>query len=289
MPAMFKLAVITDEVSQDPTTAAAMVQEFGGEGLEIRSVWEKSPDELSADEMQRLKRIADDYGLRICGIASPVYKCRLGAAEEEGQHLDMLRRCITLAHALDTTLIRVFTFWRQPGSPPWERIAEKFTEPLRLAEQEEVILGVENERSTMGANAKRVAEFLARVNHPRLRAIWDPGNEAGDAEGSVAFPDGYEMLKPWIVHVQLKDIRRLPNGTVESVRLGTGDVDCIGQLKALARDGYRGYLSLETHWRINRDIPQDLVRQPKGSAFSQGGEEATRQCLEGLRAMLQQI
>src|SRR6266536_2060638 len=155
MPAMFKLAVITDEVSQDPTTAAAMVQEFGGEGLEIRSVWEKSPDELSADEMQRLKRIADDYELRICGIASPVYKCRLGAAEEEGQHLDILRRCITLAHALDTTLIRVFTFWRQPGSPPWERIAEKFTEPLRLAEQEEVILGVENERSTMGANAKR--------------------------------------------------------------------------------------------------------------------------------------
>jgi sugar phosphate isomerase/epimerase len=141
----------------------------------------------------------------------------------------------------------------------------------------------------MAANAKRVAEFLALVDHPRLQAIWDPGNEAGDAEGDVAFPDGYELLKPWIVHVQLKDVRRLPNGTVESVRLGTGDVDYIGQLKALAHDGYRGYLSLETHWRINRDIPKDLVRQPQGSAFSQGGEEATRQCLEGLRAMLQQI
>src|SRR6266508_3784493 len=72
---MCKLAVITDEVSQHAARAAAMVQEVGGEGLEIRSVWEKSPHELSTDEMQRLKRIADDYGLRICGIASPVYKC----------------------------------------------------------------------------------------------------------------------------------------------------------------------------------------------------------------------
>jgi sugar phosphate isomerase/epimerase len=87
----------------------------------------------------------------------------------------------------------------------------------------------------------------------------------------VAFPDGYEMLKLWIVHVQLKDIRRLPNGTVESVGLGMGDVDYIGQLKALTHDGCRGYLSLETHRRIKRDIPKDLVRQPKGSALSQRG------------------
>ncbi len=104
----------------------------------------------------------------------------------------------------------------------------------------------------------------------------------------MAFPDGYETLKPWIVHVQLKDVRRRRNGTVAGVRLGTGDVDYLGQLKALTGGGYRGYLSLETPWRINRDIPKDLVRQPKGGAFSQGGEEATRQCLEGLRAMLQQ-
>jgi hypothetical protein len=31
------------------------------------------------------------------------------------------------------------------------------------------------------------------------------------------------------------------------------------------------------------------VRQPKGSLFSAGGEEATRQCLESLREMLRQV
>jgi L-ribulose-5-phosphate 3-epimerase len=286
---MFKLAVITDEVSQDLTVAAALMREFGGRGLEIRSVWEKGPHELEADDIPRLKRIADAHGLRICGIASPVFKCHLAVAEEVREHLDILRRCIALAHALDTDLIRVFTFWQQPGQPPWERIAEQFDEPLRLAERQGITLGIENEGSTMAASARRVADFLTLINHPRLRAIWDPGNEQGRADGGGAFPVGYETLKPWIVHVQIKDTKRLPNGGVESVRLGLGDVDYLGQLKALKRDGYSGYLSLETHWRIRHAIPKDVVRQPKGRVFSAGGEEATRQCLESLREMLKQV
>jgi hypothetical protein len=71
-------------------------------------------------------------------------------AEEEHEHLELLHRYLALAHALDTDLIRVFTFWQQPGLPPWELVAEKFQEPLRLAAQESIILGIENERSTMG-------------------------------------------------------------------------------------------------------------------------------------------
>lgn len=141
----------------------------------------------------------------------------------------------------------------------------------------------------MAANARRVADFLARMNHPRLCAIWDPGNEQGNSEGDGAFPAGYELLKPWIGHVQVKDVERLPDGTSTSVRFGTGDVDYRGQLKALKRDGYRGYLSMETHWRIGHTIPKDAVRQPQGRVFSAGGEEATRLCLESLREMLRQV
>ena len=74
-----------------------------------------------------------------------------------------------------------------------------------------------------------------------------------------------------------------------SVRLGTRDVDYRGQLKVLKRNGYCGYLSMETHGRIRHAIPKDAVRQAQGSAFSVGGEEATRLCLESLREMLQQI
>jgi len=286
---MFPIAVITDEISQDLAVAAALVKEFGGSALEIRSVWEKSPHEFDTDDIARIKCIADDYGLRICGIASPFYKCTLGDTEEEKQHLDILRRCIAVAHALETNLIRVFTFWQQPGVPPWEQIAEKFQEPIRLAEAEDVILGVENDPSTMGTNARQVAQFLSPINHPRVRSVWDPGNELWAGEARAAFPDGYETLKPWIVHIQLKDLKRTPEGKVEAVRLGRGEVDYLGQFKALKADGYSGHLSLETHWRVQREIPEDLLHRPKGSVFSFGGEEATRLCLQSLREMLAQV
>src|SRR5262245_23859121 len=286
---MFSLAVITDEISQDLAVAAALVKEFGGSALEIRSVWEKSPHEFDTNDIARIKRIADDYGLHICGIASPFYKCTFGENEEEQQHLDILRRCIEVAHALETKLIRVFTFWRQPGTPPWEQIAEKFQEPLRLAEVEDVILGVENDPSTMGTTARQVAQFLSLINHSRVRSVWDPGNELWEGETRAAFPDGYETLKPWIVHIQLKDLRRTPAGKIEAVRFGTGEVDYLGQFRALRADSYKGYLSLETHWRVRREIPEDLLHRPKGSAFSFGGEEATRLCLQSLQEMLTRV
>ncbi len=48
---MFLIAVITDEILQGFAVAAALVKEFGGAELEIRSVWEKGPHEFEADDL----------------------------------------------------------------------------------------------------------------------------------------------------------------------------------------------------------------------------------------------
>lgn len=55
-------------------------------------------------------------------------------------------------------------------------------------------------------------------------------------------------------------------------RLGTGKIDYVGQLRALANDGYQGILSLETHYA-----------EPHG-----GHEQATRDSLAALRYLCQQ-
>jgi hypothetical protein len=47
-------------------------------------------------------------------------------------------------------------------------------------------------------------------------------------------------------------------------------------------------LSLETYWRIRREIREKLPF-PKGRAFFWGGEAATRLCLQSLREMLAQV
>ena len=68
---MFKLAVITDEISQDPAVAAAMVREFGGQGLEIRSAWEKGPHELDDADIARLKRSSRAMGCASVALPRP--------------------------------------------------------------------------------------------------------------------------------------------------------------------------------------------------------------------------
>jgi sugar phosphate isomerase/epimerase len=42
--------------------------------------------------------------------------------------------------------------------------------------------------------------------------------------------------------------------------MGKGIIDWAGQFRALAKDGYRGTVSLETHWR-GGGTPEESTRQ----------------------------
>jgi hypothetical protein len=66
-------------------------------------------------------------------------------------------------------------------------------------------------------------------------------------------------------------------------------VDIPGQLAALVRDGYTGCASLETHYRVKAHLSEEAVNRPGGSAFSEGGEEASRLCLEAWNEMMTRL
>jgi sugar phosphate isomerase/epimerase len=91
--------------------------------------------------------------------------------------------------------------------------------------------------------------MLAAVQHPGVGLIWDPANAS--ILGEEPFPDGYAALPPGrVIHVHAKDC--MVNGhTPTWGPLGEMAIDWSGQIGALARDGYAGAISLETHWRGN--------------------------------------
>ena len=72
---MFKIGVIGDEISQDFQTVVNVAKELNLDSIEIRSVWDKPPQELTADDIDEMKRILDGTGIQIVGIASPFFKC----------------------------------------------------------------------------------------------------------------------------------------------------------------------------------------------------------------------
>ena len=62
------------------------------------------------------------------------------------------------------------------------------------------------------------------------------------------------------------------SGKVVWVRVGDGEFDNLGQIRALLKDGYRGTFTLETHWR-----------DPKGKMYS------SRQSLKGLLEVIAKV
>jgi sugar phosphate isomerase/epimerase len=282
-----KLAVFTDEVSQDLETALQLAVRYKLDGVELRSVWDKPVQHLSGQEVARVGQMLREHELAVAAIASPVFKCELDDKPAQRDHLDYLRRCIEIAKTLGTDIIRVFTFWKRgPSQPVWERIKEGFGPAVPIAEEGGVILGIENEHSTYCATAAETKRFVEEIGSPAVRVVWDPCNEVAAEEGITPYPDAYRLVAPLTVHVHVKDAEKV-GGTSQArvTPVGEGEVDWKGQLRDLLSVGYDGYASLETHWRPQA-LPNEVLNQPGGTGFSAAGEYASEVCLRNWMGIL---
>ncbi len=285
LAAMFRRAVITDEISQDLDVAVEMASAFGLDGIEVRTAWDVRIDRMTPDQLRRVRDTATGRGLVVASLASPVFKCNLDDPAEVAEHLDILRRCIEAAHALDTRLVRAFTFWRadDPGARVGE-IADHFAVAIRVLEGTGLTLVIENEHTCNVATSHEIASFLDRLGNSSVRALWDPCNAywSGEADAVGA---GYARVRGHVAHVHVKDALPSPDGGHAATVLGEGAVGIPAQLETLRRDGFDGFVSLETHYRVHGALDDELVKRPGGSAFSAGGEEGTRRCLAAWNAM----
>lgn len=283
---MYKTSIITDEVSQDLSVVARLANEYGLDALEIRSVNNKNPFQMEKDDVRDIKRISDEHNLKICAIGSPLFKCHIDDKTDYEYHLEGLKRCIDAAHLWQTNQIRSFTFWVEDDRKiTLEEIAEKMHPAIKMAESENINLLIESEPSVNTKNTQVLFDFLKMVNSKNLGAMWDPGNEIADRNAPPPFPNGYEIIKPYIKHIHLKDIKRNydDNKFIIPALIGEGDVDFEGLLKRLKQDNYSGYVSVETHYRVTNSVNDDLLMQPQGEEFSKGGYEASVMYLDRLR------
>lgn len=286
---MFKLACFTDEISQDLEHAVRVCREYGLDGIELRSAWGKGPHQNDAGDMERIRAVVQAAGLEVACIASPFFKCDIDDEDAYREHLGILRRCIALGRALGTNLIRGFTFWRtrDPDEALYDEIAKRLAEPLRIVDGEGAVLGIENEASCHVGSAQELRALLDRLESDRLKAVWDPSNQVYMPDSvPLPLPDGYELIKRDIIHVHVKDSRRLPGGERVHTPVGEGDVDWSAQFTALRRDCYNGYCSLETHWRPSAELTAELMNQPGGENYTEGAEAGTRICLANIRGLL---
>ncbi len=271
----FSFGVITDEIHSDPNIALPIAAEMGFEFVEFNTVDEKGIHELTDQEAADLAELVASNGLKTCTLSPPCFKIveldeiesgKVGEDEIFQTHLGWLKRTCDLTPVFGARNIRIFSFRRSDmgamgnpsprhpggGSVP-DEILSKAAEGLRLslpwAESAGVRYLLENVRSCWGNSGINTARILNEVSDPRLRTIWDPGNDF--VSGGVPYPEGYGAVKPYIEEVHVKDavVEDTETGFTKWECIGQGEVDYSGQVGALVDDRFEGVVCVETHWR----------------------------------------
>jgi sugar phosphate isomerase/epimerase len=291
-----QLCAITDEISQDFEYSLDVLREYGATGAELRGLWGTNISALTDEQASRAEAALKARRMRVACLATPFYKCdltpdapgdgplekMLHLAQEKTleEQIDLLKRCIALAKRFETDLIRVFTFWRKDVLSPQieDRIVAAYQEPVAMAEREGVILALENEHACFVGTGVEAARIVQKIDSPWLRICWDPGNAL--CAGERPYPDGYEAVRSSLAHIHIKDARAAggsDDGDYQWCVVGEGDIDYKGHFDALKRDGYTGYISLETHYKPERGSGPDGVGT---------GEDGSRPCLAALRTLM---
>jgi L-ribulose-5-phosphate 3-epimerase len=286
---MFKRAVISDEISQDFSRAVAVVRRFKLDGIELRSVWDKNPHELTRRDVLKIKNMVGNEGLTIPCLDAPLFKCHLNEVQDYQAHLEILKRSIAVAQELGIGIIRGFSFWDEGDfAASLPVIVPKIKAVESILDENEMVLAIESDPATAANTSQKLEVLLKKIAGPRIKAVWDPGNNLYVPGAEKPYPDGYERLKPYIAHIHIKDIGYLPDGKPTACAIGTGAVDYAQIFKRLTDEGYQEWLSLETHYRLHSGpLFEKLLALPKGTDFSRGGETATIESLQNWGRMLQ--
>lgn len=262
MQPKLELAAITDEFTPDVEPALDAMAAIGMTGAEFRVMWGKNIMDLTDDEVKRATDLATARGIRVLSIASPILKCVLpgGPAVDTRFQQDifnskhtfedqprLMDRALKLSELTGAKIIRVFSYWRTVEPEKChDAICEALVKLAETAKSAGVIVGLENEHACNLGTASEVAKVLNSVQHPNVQLVWDPANML--VAGEDPFPAGYDLLpKDRIAHVHAKDCH-MEGHTPVWGPVGTRRVDWKGQIAALLRDGYKGSVSLETHW-----------------------------------------
>jgi len=285
----FQLGIITDEVSQRIEDAIALAKEFGLTALELRSVDGVQLHQLTQQRLEELHSIIRAAGLHVCALSTPVFKCDLDNPEEISQSREILVRDLEIAQLFGARKLRGFSFWaKEPFDTAFPAIVRELGSIVPLLEQAGVTFMLEFDPAVYASNGAKVARLVEAVGSPYIKALYDPGNDLWDPDGEIPYPDGYHLLKGHLGHIHLKDAVR--NGDkIEGIAIGTGQVDYRGLFTRLLEDGYDGYMMVETHYRLQSELTEEQLKRPSGYAFSEGGEEASRQCLEHLFRLLKEV
>lgn len=270
---MSMLVLNPDELGPDPVPGMDLAVKLGVGHLEIRSAEGANAVMLSADRLRHIRTLADERGLKVKALASPLWKwCRPEASPgrvdtfgfptqvSSGERLGWIERAIEAARILGAPVVRVFSHLRvEPDLTEQFAGDPLLAEALEAANAAGVVLLLENEPVCTIAHAEPLLELLGRYHGQGLGLWLDVANlhEVGQA-----IPEVVKALAPYVGYVHVKDYRPGADGGRMFCPAGEGVVPYGEVLPLLHAARPALPYALETHVR---DAPADALAT--GAAF----------------------
>jgi L-ribulose-5-phosphate 3-epimerase len=264
-----KIGAISNHISENLEHSLNVLRESGLPYVEFAGAWDTPAGRHDSRQTEEIIRLIAASGCKVsCVSPLPFYHLNVLTTEASDPlyqaDLNLFRQSVSLANRLDTKLVRATPFQRPAvifGSNgaerflahqnrAWSRLLRLYEEPVRIAEENGITIAVETGFDTMASSCSLAARMVRDIGSPNLRIMLDTGNNLYSTE--VPFPEAYDTIREYLVHIQLKDARvDIRNASVEFCPLGQGDLGKYLQplASALRADQYDGIVSLENVYR----------------------------------------
>ena len=217
----------------------------GYAGVEIRGI----AGEMRADripcfaigQQQATRHMAEAAGVKLIGFGA-------SASFHDPDNLENAlsdgRAAIDAAHALGMSFVRVFGDRIGPEDDEGEIIA-RVAEGVRALCRYAAGTGVQVLMEVHGNFnlASRILGVADKVRMDNFGILWDAAHS--DKTYGDNWPEFYAAVRPLVKHVHFKDHVREADGSFRLCETGEGDIPLLPILRALEKDGYAGYVSLE--------------------------------------------
>ena len=250
----FQISALGDEAAGPIPEQCAALAALGLTHIEVRAAGGRILIDSEPEVTEAAARAIAGAGLTVSAYASPLGKVQIDS--DLGEHRRRFGRALETARRLGTGGIRIFSFYMPAGSWAQHRdtVLREFAWMGAEAGRAGLRLLMENEKGIYGDSPERCLDLLQAVASPHVRLLFDPANFLQC--GAQPFPDAWELLRPHVGYVHIKDARR---STGEVTPAGEGDGRLPELVRALAADGYDGFLSLEPHLKGEDRMPRAVA------------------------------
>ncbi len=234
--------------------ALSFLSEQGFDAVELTVLpnYTTAVDRLDAEERRRIRKLFTGYGLAMPAVAAH----RSLLDEDPGAHMEnmgVLKQAVDLCAewgdgrgmpVLDTVLGGAPEDWE----PRLDFIFERVRQLVDYAADRGVVIGMEAHVGSALDTAEKSVQLVESIDSPHLGLNFDISHF--DVLG-MPIEETVRLMAPYAVHTHVKDQRgKAPD--YEFLVPGEGDFDFVAYLRAMHAAGYRGSITAEVSYMVQK-------------------------------------